>query len=181
MQVQQLISKTVEQLGGVDIMVANAGIVKTAPFLEMTEADFDTVLSVNLKVCQLESSAWPLLPLQPVGAIQGLYVVGEAVQTLAVSCNLNNAYPGRLEHCQQLPHCVGPCSAQYQGCSGASGCHTRLFACCRACFYAVKQLPSVWLSRWDQDTSCAWQWALARQRVHQQHMLLLCWHSSPSS
>lgn len=52
-QVQQLISKTVEQLGGVDIMVANAGIVKTAPFLEMTEADFDAVLSVNLKVCQL--------------------------------------------------------------------------------------------------------------------------------
>lgn len=50
LQVQQLISRTVEQLGGVDIMVANAGIVKTAPFLEMTEADFDAVLSVNLKV-----------------------------------------------------------------------------------------------------------------------------------
>lgn len=27
-----------------------AGIVKTAPFLEMTEADFDAVISVNLKV-----------------------------------------------------------------------------------------------------------------------------------
>jgi len=48
-QVQQLITKTVEQLGGVDIMVANAGIVKTAPFLDMTEADFDAVISVNLK------------------------------------------------------------------------------------------------------------------------------------
>jgi glucose 1-dehydrogenase len=60
-QVQQLISKTVEQLGGVDIMVANAGIVKTAPFLEMTEADFDAVLSVNLKVCQLKMLAWLLL------------------------------------------------------------------------------------------------------------------------
>lgn len=49
-QVQQLISHTTEQLGGVDILVANAGIVKTSPFLEMSEADFDAVLAVNLKV-----------------------------------------------------------------------------------------------------------------------------------
>lgn len=48
-QVQQLITNTVQQLGGVDIMVANAGIVKSAPFLEMSEADFEAVLSVNLK------------------------------------------------------------------------------------------------------------------------------------
>jgi NAD(P)-dependent dehydrogenase (short-subunit alcohol dehydrogenase family) len=27
-----------------------AGIVKSAPFLEMSEADFDAVISVNLKV-----------------------------------------------------------------------------------------------------------------------------------
>jgi NAD(P)-dependent dehydrogenase (short-subunit alcohol dehydrogenase family) len=32
-----------------------AGIVKTAPFLEMSEADFDAVLSVNLKV---SSDCW---------------------------------------------------------------------------------------------------------------------------
>jgi NAD(P)-dependent dehydrogenase (short-subunit alcohol dehydrogenase family) len=49
-QVRHLISHTTEQLGGVDILVANAGIVKTSPFLEMSEADFDAVLAVNLKV-----------------------------------------------------------------------------------------------------------------------------------
>lgn len=48
-QVQQLISHTTQQLGGVDILVANAGIVKTSPFLEMSETDFDAVLAVNLK------------------------------------------------------------------------------------------------------------------------------------
>ena len=38
-------------------MVANAGIVKGADFLDMSEADFDAVISVNLKgvflVCAL--------------------------------------------------------------------------------------------------------------------------------
>eukprot|EP00877_Chromochloris_zofingiensis_P005984 jgi/Chrzof1/1639/Cz10g15110.t1 len=47
--VDRLIDHTVQQLGGVDIMVANAGIVKAAPFLDMTEQDFDAVINVNLK------------------------------------------------------------------------------------------------------------------------------------
>jgi NAD(P)-dependent dehydrogenase (short-subunit alcohol dehydrogenase family) len=51
--VQQLIAQAVQQLGGVDILVANAGIVKTAPFLEMREQDWDDVISVNLKVSVL--------------------------------------------------------------------------------------------------------------------------------
>ena len=37
------------QYGGLDIMVANAGIVKGADFLDMTEEDFDAVINVNLK------------------------------------------------------------------------------------------------------------------------------------
>ena len=37
------------QYGGIDIMVANAGIVKGADFLDMSEADFDAVINVNLK------------------------------------------------------------------------------------------------------------------------------------
>jgi len=37
------------QFGGVDIMVANAGIVKGAEFLDMREEDFDAVIGVNLK------------------------------------------------------------------------------------------------------------------------------------
>ena len=38
-----------EQFGGLDVAVANAGIVKTADFLDVTEEDWDAVLRVNLK------------------------------------------------------------------------------------------------------------------------------------
>eukprot|EP00879_Flechtneria_rotunda_P009229 GHRR01009662.1.p1 GENE.GHRR01009662.1~~GHRR01009662.1.p1 ORF type:complete len:260 (+),score=80.18 GHRR01009662.1:180-959(+) len=48
-QVQNLIQQTIELLGGVDILVANAGIVRSAPFLEMPASDFDAVIAVNLK------------------------------------------------------------------------------------------------------------------------------------
>ncbi|KAF8058832.1 fabG2 [Scenedesmus sp. PABB004] len=60
-QVDALVAATVERLGGVDILVANAGIVRAAPFLEMSEADFDAVLAVNLKgaflACQAAARA----------------------------------------------------------------------------------------------------------------------------
>ncbi len=38
-----------EALGGISILVNNAGIFPRVPFLDMTEADWDEVLSVNLK------------------------------------------------------------------------------------------------------------------------------------
>jgi glucose 1-dehydrogenase len=44
-----LIDATLEWACGLDVLVNNAGIIKTADFLELTEADFDTVLRVNLK------------------------------------------------------------------------------------------------------------------------------------
>ena len=44
-----LVAQVVKQFGGLDVLVANAGIVKTADFLEMSEADFDAVINVNLK------------------------------------------------------------------------------------------------------------------------------------
>ncbi|GLC73142.1 hypothetical protein PLESTF_001336600 [Pleodorina starrii] len=43
------VASAVAQWGKLDIMVANAGIVKAAPFLDMTEQDFDDVVAVNLK------------------------------------------------------------------------------------------------------------------------------------
>src|ERR1700688_3754602 len=36
-------------LGGLDILVNNAGVEKKAPFWEVTEADYDFVLNINLK------------------------------------------------------------------------------------------------------------------------------------
>jgi len=48
-QVEALVQAAVDAFGRIDIMVANAGIVHAAEFLELDEADFDRVLRVNLK------------------------------------------------------------------------------------------------------------------------------------
>lgn len=46
---QQLVHQSVEALGGLDILVNNAGIERHASFWEVTEADYDLVLNINLK------------------------------------------------------------------------------------------------------------------------------------
>ena len=48
-EVEQLVAWTVETYGSLDIMVANAGVVKGADFLDFSEEDWDDVLNVNLK------------------------------------------------------------------------------------------------------------------------------------
>ena len=44
-----LVEQAWSQLGGCDLLVNNAGLEKHAGFLDVTEADYDTVLDVNLK------------------------------------------------------------------------------------------------------------------------------------
>jgi glucose 1-dehydrogenase len=46
---QNLVDQAWQQLGRCDILVNNAGVENGAPFWEVTEADYDTVLDVNLK------------------------------------------------------------------------------------------------------------------------------------
>jgi glucose 1-dehydrogenase len=47
--VRRLVEESIEHFGQLDILVNNAGIEKHAPFWEVTEADYDAVLNVNLK------------------------------------------------------------------------------------------------------------------------------------
>jgi glucose 1-dehydrogenase len=47
--VNAAVQKAVDTHGRLDVLVANAGIVHAAEFLDLEEADFDRVLSVNLK------------------------------------------------------------------------------------------------------------------------------------
>jgi glucose 1-dehydrogenase len=47
--VRELIAESVAHFGKLDILVNNAGIEKHAPFWEVTEADYDAVLNVNIK------------------------------------------------------------------------------------------------------------------------------------
>jgi glucose 1-dehydrogenase len=48
-QGQRLVTEAAAQLGKVDILVNNAGLERRADFWDVTEADFDLVLNVNLK------------------------------------------------------------------------------------------------------------------------------------
>lgn len=47
-QVQAMFARTIREWGTVDILVANAGLQKDAPFEEMTLDDWSTVIGVNL-------------------------------------------------------------------------------------------------------------------------------------
>ncbi len=47
--VQKLVADSIAALGSLDILVNNAGIEKNAPFIDVTEADYDIVLNTNLK------------------------------------------------------------------------------------------------------------------------------------
>ena len=48
-QVDALVAQVLAAHGRIDVLVNNAGIFKAADFLDVTEADFDAVLRVNLK------------------------------------------------------------------------------------------------------------------------------------
>src|SRR5947199_5396154 len=48
-QVREMFAKTVAEFGRLDVLVNNAGIQKAAPSHEIETADFDRVLSVNLR------------------------------------------------------------------------------------------------------------------------------------
>jgi len=48
-QVRAMFERTLGEFGGLDILVNNAGLQKDAPFHEMTTAQWDTVMNVNLR------------------------------------------------------------------------------------------------------------------------------------
>jgi 3-oxoacyl-[acyl-carrier protein] reductase len=48
-QVQEAVGKVVEAFGGLDILVNNAGVTRDNLLIRMDEADWDLVLSINLK------------------------------------------------------------------------------------------------------------------------------------
>ena len=47
--VQRVVDETVEKLGGLHILVNNAGIIRRADAVDFTEADWDAVIDTNLK------------------------------------------------------------------------------------------------------------------------------------
>jgi 3-oxoacyl-[acyl-carrier protein] reductase len=56
--IDKAVTETLERHGRVDVLVNNAGIVRNARFLRMTESDWDSVIDVNLKSQFLLSKAF---------------------------------------------------------------------------------------------------------------------------
>ena len=55
--VKTLMSNTLEQMGGLHILVNNAGMMAPGPLLDHSEEDWDRVMAVNLKACFLCTQA----------------------------------------------------------------------------------------------------------------------------
>jgi len=55
--VERLVSGVEDALGPIDILVNNAGIARTQPIEEITEEDWDQVITANLKSCFLVTQA----------------------------------------------------------------------------------------------------------------------------
>jgi 3-oxoacyl-[acyl-carrier protein] reductase len=56
-EVDKMVDVAIKTFGKIDILVNNAGITRFAPFLEMTEADWDEVINIDLKGTFLASQA----------------------------------------------------------------------------------------------------------------------------
>ena len=55
--IAELVRVTLAEFEHIDILVNNAGVIHAAEFLELTEADFDRVLAINLKSAFIASQA----------------------------------------------------------------------------------------------------------------------------
>jgi glucose 1-dehydrogenase len=121
--IQKLFATALEHFGALDILVNNAGVETHAPFWEVTEADYDKVLNVNLKGVFFATQAMTqhLLQTQRRGKIVNISSVHEELpfpnfaaycaskggikmltRNLAVELgqhgiNINNIAPGAIE------------------------------------------------------------------------------------
>ena len=55
--VAELVEKTVKELGGLDVLINNAGSYPVSPLLEMSEAEWDAVIADNLSSVHLCTQA----------------------------------------------------------------------------------------------------------------------------
>ncbi|MEH2172573.1 glucose 1-dehydrogenase [Nostoc sp.] len=121
--VQRMIADSISHFGKLDILVNNAGIEKNANFWDVTEADYDAVMNVNLKGIFFATQAFVqhLLETKQPGKIINISSVHEelpfphfaaycaskgglkmltrnlAVELAPYGININNVAPGAIE------------------------------------------------------------------------------------
>lgn len=107
--VQRIVDNGAEQLGGLDIVVANAGVVNYGPVDQITEIEWDTVISIDLTgVWKTVKAATPHLKARGGGSIiitsSGAGIVGYA--NLA---HYTSAKHGLVGLTRSLANELGPC------------------------------------------------------------------------
>ncbi len=108
LDVRNLIAATVEAFGDIDVLVNNAAIMHAADFLEVDEADFDRVLSTNLK---------------------GSFLAGQAVARHMVERIEGGAAPGAIVNLSSVNAVVAiPNQVPYSVSKGGIGQLTRVMA-----------------------------------------------------
>ncbi|HUI24802.1 MAG TPA: SDR family NAD(P)-dependent oxidoreductase [Candidatus Kryptonia bacterium] len=96
-QVQHMVKETVAQLGRLDVLVCNAGVVHIAPVEHMPEEEFDLTMAVNVKGVFLScKAALPVLKQQP----------GACIINIASVAGKNGA-PGMAHYCASKFAVVG--------------------------------------------------------------------------
>jgi glucose 1-dehydrogenase len=85
-----LVATTVEQLGGVHVLVNNAGIEHSIPLLDLDASDWDAVIAVNLRgaFCCLQAAARAMRDSGQGGSIVNISSIHEDV-----------AFPGYASYC----------------------------------------------------------------------------------
>ena len=103
-EVDAALAATLQAFGRVDALISNAGIFKAADFLEITEADWDAVLDVNLK---------------------GAFLVGQAVARAMVAAKT----PGTIVNMSSVNGIMAiPSIASYNASKGGVNQLTRVMA-----------------------------------------------------
>jgi NAD(P)-dependent dehydrogenase (short-subunit alcohol dehydrogenase family) len=103
-QVEAALAATLQAFGQVDALISNAGIFKAANFLDITEADWDAVIDVNLK---------------------GAFLVGQAVARAMVAAGR----PGAIVNMSSVNGIMAiPSIASYNASKGGVNQLTRVMA-----------------------------------------------------
>jgi len=86
-EVDAAVAATLAAFGRIDALVNNAGIFKAADFLEISEADWDAVIDVNLKGAFLVGQAvWREMVKTGGGAIVYMSSVNGVMRLLSIAC-----------------------------------------------------------------------------------------------